>query len=121
MYTIKDIRDNGDEDHSRYIYSGIQYQLAEDNSWIRAQDIVQARNPTVIDVYNTGLSKVIPELIMKAYTITLEGITVEHEGNLYNFKQGDFNDKLALFKGKNELNIYGQGSEVEFKFKKEVM
>lgn len=121
MYTIKDIRDNGDEDHSRYIYSGIQYQLAEDNSWIRAQDIVQARNPTVIDVHNTGLSKVIPELITRNYVTTLAGITIEHEGNFYNFKEGDFNDKLALFRGKNKLNIYGQGVEVEFKFRKEVM
>lgn len=121
MYTIKDIRDNGDEDPSRLIYSGIQYQLAEDNSWVRAQDIVQARQPTKLSVFNTGVSRVIPEINIGYYTATFDGITVEQEGSFYNFKKADFNDKLALYIGKNDLNIYGQGADVEFRFRKEVM
>lgn len=125
-YEIIDKRDANDVDYDKSIYSGIQYQI-EDNSWVRAQDIVQARRVfTEATLWNVGTNPVIPDIVQRVYgQPTIAGITVELNGQFYNYHriaagQYKFNDKLALPVGKNKLKLYGQGMEVDFQFRKEV-
>ncbi len=119
-------RDANDTDFDKAIYSGIQYQL-EDNSWVRAQDVIQARKVyETATLWNVGTNPVIPEIVQRTYgQATVAGTSIELNGHFYNFKrlgnnEYTFNDKLALLVGKNELRLYGQGMEVDFRFRKEV-
>ena len=125
-YEITDIRDMENTDFEKYVYSGIQYEL-ENSLWVLAQDIVEARNHhTLATLYNVGIIPVIPEIKQGVYTTAISGTTMEINGEFYNFHRISagvftFNDKLALPVGKNEIKIYGQGMQVEFIFRKEVL
>lgn len=121
LYTISGVEDVGDTDFDNYRYSGVVYRLAEDNSRVRAQDIVQARqSPVEMTIYNSGASTVFPEIAMRTIARSFGGITIEQEGNFYNFRTGDYNDKFPLYRGRNDIKIYGQGMALDFLFKKEV-
>lgn len=124
-YEVVDVRYTDDTDHSKLIYSGVQYKL-DDGSWVREQDIVQAR-PLRLNVIleNTGTKSAIPEIIQVPDPRNLGGITIELNGEFYNFRNVgssiDFNDKLALEIGKNNLKIYGQGTTTSFRWYREVI
>lgn len=124
-YEIIDVRDLEDTDYSKLIYSGIQYQL-DDNTWVREQDIVEAREGVPMTLYNVGIVPVVPDIRPRAYISTTRGITIEVDGKFYNFhglspSGYTFNDKLSLPLGRTDLKLYGQGTEVNFVFRKEVL
>lgn len=122
FYEIMDVRTTDDVDYSNYRYSGVQYKL-DDGSWVREQDIVQARPLRLnVNLQNTGTKSVIPEILMVNKPGNISGITIELNNEFYNFRNTqDFNDKMALEIGANNLKIYGQGTHVSFRWYREVI
>ena len=125
FYNVIDIRDREDTNIDNGVYSGIQYQI-DDGSWIRAQDIVQARNGYAEGIlYNTGSQAVLPTIKAVNHSGPAHlGYTIEKDGQFYNIRydQGyEPNEKFALDIGANPIKIYGQGVNLSFIWHKEVI
>ena len=120
-YMIEDIREVEDVDFGAYRYDKTQYYLSGLNTWVRSQDIVQARTAYELEVYNASVTNVVPE-INKTITITgIGGITIEKDGRFYNLKQTEANRHFALSPGLNKLKIYGQNTRIRIIWREEVI
>ncbi len=122
-YTIDDIREVEDVDFSLGRFDKTQYFLREIGSWVRSQDIVQARNDFAeVELYNSGITRVIPTIEFTNIGVsTYGGITIEKDGRFYNLKGTEVNKQLVLKTGENKLKIYGQGYYLNFVWRDEVV
>lgn len=120
-YMIEDVREVEDVDFGAYRYDKTQYYLSGLNTWVRSQDIVQARTAYELEVYNASVTNVIPE-VNKTITITgIGGITIEKDGRFYNLKHTEANRHFTLSSGLNKLKIYGQNTNVKIIWRDEVI
>lgn len=120
-YMIEDIREVEDVDFGAYRYDKTQYYLSGLNTWVRSQDIVQARTAYELEVYNASVTNVVPE-VNKTITITgIGGITIEKDGRFYNIRQTEDNRHFTLSPGENKLKIYGQNTRIKIIWREEVI
>lgn len=120
-YMIEDIREVEDVDFGAYRYDKTQYYLSGLNTWVRSQDIVQARTAYELEVYNASVTNVVPE-VNKTITITgIGGITIEKDGRFYNISQTEDNRHFTLSPGENKLKIYGQNTRIKIIWREEVI
>lgn len=128
FYEIIDKRERT-VDMAKGLFSRQEYQI-DNGYWILEQDIVQARSGHVpIKLINVSTHPIIPRIKHHEFEKpnTWIGITIERDGNYYNFrfkneKQTEFlNDSFALNPGENNLKVYGQNNSVEFIWHKEVL
>ena len=122
-YTIDEIREVDDVNFSGLRFDKTQYFLREIGSWVRSQDIIQARpNYAEVEVYNSGITRVVPEIeINRTTRRAFTGITIEKNGRFYNLKSNEVNKHLALDVGENKFKIYGAEMSVNFVWRDEVV
>lgn len=120
-YMIEDVREVEDVDFGAYRYDKKQYFLSELNTWVRSQDIVQARTAYELEVYNASVTNVVPEINKSITTTGIGGITIEKDGRFYNLKQTEVNRHFALSPGLNKLKIYGQNTNIKVIWREEVI
>lgn len=122
-YTIDDIREVDDVDYSSLRFDKTQYYLEELGSWVRSQDIIQARPQGFeLSVYNTGLTDVVPEIKLVRHTQrNFRGTTIERDGRKFDIKVGEPNRHFVLKPGENKLLLYGSDLNVSFIWRDEVI
>ena len=122
-YTIDDIREVDDVDFSGLRFDKTQYYLEELGSWVRSQDIIQARPQGFgLSVHNTGITSVIPEIKMVRSTQrNFRGITIEQDGRKFDLKVDEPNRHFVLKPGENKLLLYGSDLNVSFIWRDEVI
>ena len=128
-YPIEDIRNTGTT--SDVLRSTKQYLLGVLNVWVYEQDIIEALPPQEITLYNTGVHKVLPEVMLTWVSSgsAFDNISVSLDGKISHIKmeriatvvrQG-FNKTLFLKPGENKLKVYGYGWKVDFQWRREVL
>lgn len=123
QYMIEDVREVDDVDPSILRFDKTQYYLSEINSWVRSQDIIQARSDyTVASMTNIGVNPITPEIdITVTNRRNWDGITIERDGVFYDIRRNHPNTLFDLNIGTNDIKIYGQGVSVDFKWRNEVL
>ncbi len=120
-YMIEDIREVEDVDFGAYRYDKTQYYLSGLNTWVRSQDIVQARTAYELEVYNASITNVIPEVNKTLTVLGIGGITIEKDGRFYNLTHFEANRHFTLSPGLNKLKIYGQNTRIKVIWRDEVI
>lgn len=99
-------------------YSKRAYVLEGVEGLVLEQDIPQSRiAPNEITIINNGTISVSPKIV------TTNSVSIEHEGNVYNFSKGTHKDGLLrLQPGKNVLKLTAiRPTTVDFSFFKELI
>lgn len=128
-YTITEIRE--DMPLSNTVRSNRLYLLSGINEWVLEQDLIEAIPPQEITLYNTGVHKVLPEVVFTWVSSgsAFDNISIELDGKISHIKtdktptfvrQG-FNKTLFLKPGENKLKVYGYGWKVDFQWRREVL
>lgn len=128
-YTITEIRE--DVSLSNTIRSNRVYLLSGINEWVLEQELIEAIPPQEIILYNTGVHKVLPEVVFTWLGSggMFDNISIELDGKISHIKtdktptivrQG-FNKTLFLKPGENKLKVYGYGWKVDFQWRREVL
>ena len=128
-YTIVDIRE--DMPLSSTVFSNRVYFLSGLNEWVLEQDLIEAIQPQEITLYNTGVHKVLPEVVFSLVSVqdTFNNISIELDGKISHIKtdktttivRKGFNRTLFLKPGENKLKVYGYGWKVDFQWRREVL